>query len=87
MGLLVEAEAAYRGALGVYTREVSEQDWAWTQNNLGRALRNRAAFSKGGERQRLFGEALSAFRAALDVYTQEISHKTGPRPRTIWQTP
>jgi tetratricopeptide (TPR) repeat protein len=37
-GLLVQAVAAYRSALEVYTRATFPQDWAVTQNNLANAL-------------------------------------------------
>jgi hypothetical protein len=58
-------------ALEVYTREQLPQDWAQTQNNLGNALRDQAARTKGTRGAELLAEAVAAHRSALEVYSAE----------------
>ena len=62
---------AYRSALEVHTREQLPQDWATTQNNLGRALSDQAARTEGPKGAELLAEAVSAYRSALEVRTRE----------------
>jgi tetratricopeptide (TPR) repeat protein len=65
------AEACYRAALAVYTRQSAPAAWAGTQNNLGLALRAQAGLAEGAERAGLLGQAVEAYRAALAVYTRQ----------------
>ena len=62
---LEEAVAAYRAALGEWTRERVPLDWARTQNNLGNALRNLGERESGTAR---LEEAVAAYDAALTVF-------------------
>jgi len=70
--LLVEAVAAFRSALSVFTPEDTPDDWAGTQNDLAITLRKQAdlAGATGGVGQeRLLVEAITACRAALTIFT------------------
>jgi len=49
--------------LTVRTREAFPQDWAWTQNDLGYAYRNRIQ----GSRAENIEAAIKAYEAALTV--------------------
>ncbi|AUB82308.1 tetratricopeptide repeat protein [Candidatus Thiodictyon syntrophicum] len=69
--LLAEAVASYREALGVYARAALPQDWAMTQNNLGRALQQQGSRTGGEEGRRLLAVAIAAYREALTVFTLE----------------
>src|SRR5215471_19329414 len=55
---------AYRAALEEMTRDRVPLDWAWTQNNLGNALRTLGERGSGTAR---LGEAVAAFDACLTV--------------------
>jgi tetratricopeptide (TPR) repeat protein len=71
--LLDKAIRAFHAAMGVYTFEHFPQYWAWAQNNLGNALRERTRFSEGTEFSRLCDEAVAAHTASLKVFTREHS--------------
>ena len=81
--LLGEAVAAYRSALEVHTREALPQDWAWSQNNLARALRDQAKDAQSQERARLLREAIDAMSSTLEVWTAE-SRPDRHGPRKAW---
>jgi len=68
IGHLKEAEAAFRAALAVRTREREPLEWALTQNNLGNVLVPLGELK--GENGR-FAEAVEAYRAALTERTRE----------------
>jgi hypothetical protein len=67
------AEACYRAAQRVYTRQAAPANWATAQNNLGTALGDQARLAEGAEQVRLLGEAVGAFRAALEVSTRQAA--------------
>ena len=69
--LLGEAVASYKKAITVYTREVSLQNWAMTQNNLGNVLFDLGERTAGAAGAKYLQEAEKACRAALEVYTPE----------------
>ena len=54
----------YRQALGVFTRVVYPEDWAWTLDNLGAAYNNRIR----GERAENIELAIDYFQKALDLF-------------------
>ena len=68
--LLRDAVAVFRSALEVYTRVDLPQDWAWTQNNLGTALRELGTRSGTDEGRKLLEDAVAAYRSALEVRTR-----------------
>lgn len=61
------AIACYQIVLRVYTRETFPQDWAQTQNNLGRAYYDRIV----GDRAENIENAINVYQAALQVRTYE----------------
>ncbi len=65
------AEACYRAALEVRTRQSAPAAWAMTQNNLGNALSAQAGLAEGAERVALLEQAVAAYRAALEVRTRQ----------------
>ena len=67
-GHLKQAEAAYRGALKVFTRDGMPLHWATTQNNLGNALQSLG--KRTGDTGQLW-QSVDAYRAALEVRTRE----------------
>jgi hypothetical protein len=67
---LKEAEAAYRGALEVHTRNQLPQQWAMTQNHLGLVLRDLGMRAEGGESLRYLNETAATYRAMLEVFTR-----------------
>ncbi len=69
-GLLDEAEAAYRAALEVYTRDPHPEDWAMAQNNLGAHAGRPGGADRGGGGGGTAGDAVAALRAALEVRTR-----------------
>jgi tetratricopeptide (TPR) repeat protein len=65
---LEEAVAAFRAALGEYTRDRAPLDWAMTHHNLGNALFALGERESGSAR---LEEAIAAYRAALQERTRE----------------
>jgi hypothetical protein len=53
------------------TRGDSPQDWAISQRNLSRALKDQAKAASGPDRVRLLSEAVAASNSALEVYTRD----------------
>ena len=68
---LRESVTAYRAALTVYTKEQLPQQWAMTQNNLGKVLGGQGTRTTGEAGTRLLAESVAAYRAALTVRTKE----------------
>jgi len=68
---LREALELCRGTLAFTSRETAPQDWATTQNNLGRVLRALGARASGEQSAQYLQQSMAAFRAALDVRTRE----------------
>jgi tetratricopeptide (TPR) repeat protein len=68
---LAQAVSAYRGALEVFTREQSPQQWAATQGTLGSALESQSRQSEGAKATELLAQAVAAYRSALEVFTRE----------------
>ena len=69
--LFVEAAAAYRRALQVFTRESMPQDWATTEHSLGYVLQEQGVRLSGPESARLLSDAVAAYKQALQVRTRE----------------
>jgi tetratricopeptide (TPR) repeat protein len=65
---LAEAIEAFRKALELAPREVSPEQWAETQNNLGNALQALGERESGTTR---LEDAVAAFREALEEWTRE----------------
>ncbi|HVX81163.1 MAG TPA: hypothetical protein VHB23_07280 [Devosiaceae bacterium] len=65
---LEEAAAAYRLALGVWTREREPDNWAPLQANLGHALR---LIGERGDKIERLEEAADALRLALQEWTAD----------------
>jgi len=55
--LFSQAEAAYRSALEVYTREQAPQAWALAENELGVALTEQASLTIGARATELLAQA------------------------------
>lgn len=68
--LLVEAVAAYRQALRVWTEEMHPVGWANAQNNLGNALATQGMRLGGSEGVALLGEAVAVYCNALRARTE-----------------
>ena len=69
---LREAVVAYRDALTVYTKEQLPQQWAMTQNNLGKVFSQQGIRTGGEAGTRLLAEAVAAYREALTIRTKEL---------------
>ena len=69
---LQEALACCEAALLERRREVSQLDWAATQNRKGDVLCDMADQLAGTERSETIEAALACFDAALTVYTREV---------------
>jgi len=71
--LLRQAVEAFKLALQVKTRDQFSQEWAWTQYNLGLALRDQGIgmLTAGQIANDLLGQAVDAFKLALQVYTRD----------------
>ena len=67
----LQAEACFRAALQVYTREHTPSEWAATQNNLGIVLCDRSQHEEGYLRADLLRQAFEAYQSALLVYTRK----------------
>ncbi|MGH2514309.1 MAG: hypothetical protein ACRDHP_01510, partial [Ktedonobacterales bacterium] len=65
------AVTCYRGALDVYSRNRTPEEWAVAQANLAAALSRQADVTQGMLRQDLRRQASAAYRAALEIFTQE----------------
>ena len=64
--LLAEAVQAYREALTVQTKEQLPQDWAATQNNLGRVLCDQGTRTSGESGTRLLAESIAGLSRGVD---------------------
>lgn len=65
------AVTCFRGALDVYSRNTTPEEWAVAQANLAAALSRQAEVTQGMLRQDLRRQASAAYRAALEIFTRE----------------
>ncbi|NEO39720.1 MAG: CHAT domain-containing protein [Moorea sp. SIOASIH] len=61
------AITGYEVALTIFTREAFPEKWAWIQNNLGSAYRDRIT----GHKAQNLEQAIACYQSALAVYTRE----------------
>lgn len=65
------AVTCFRGALDLYSRNHTPEEWAVAQANLAAALSRQAELTQGMLRLDLRRQASAAYRAALEIFTKE----------------